>query len=162
MLCWSLSVVAHGAIAAGKRVVAVAHIPGQVGRHARHLIRHHLGLGHGVVAHRTARAIWHASVVCVPGASLLAIFGPPATDRVAGWLPTAYPGTGATTGAGGGTAPVALVPSHDPYTTIMRDQPPINAPEPASVLVFGGAAMMTMVARRFRRGWRHRPRAPQV
>jgi hypothetical protein len=154
MLCWPLSsVVAHGAVAAGKRVVAVAHIPGQVGRHARRLIRHHLGLGHGVAAHRTARIIWHASVVCVPGASLLAIFGPPATDRVAGWLPTAYPGTGATTGVGGGML------SPDPYTVVMPDHPPINAPEPACVLLFGGAAMLTMVARRFRRGRRYPPRA---
>jgi hypothetical protein len=95
----------------------------------------------------------------VPGASLLAIFGPPATDSVARWLPTAHPGTGVATGDGGGTSAVALVPSHDPYTTVMHDQPPIHAPEPACVLLFGGAAMMTMVARRFRRGRRHPPRA---
>lgn len=154
MLCWSVpSVVVHGAVAAAKRVVAVAHVPGQVGRHGRRLIRHHLGLGHGVAAHRTARIIWHTSVVCVPGASLLAIFGPPATDRAAGWLPTAYPGTGGATGVGGGML------SADPYATVMPDHPPIHAPEPASVLVFGGAAILTMVARGLRRGRRHPPRA---
>ena len=159
MLCWSLSsVVAHSAIAAGKRVAAVAH----VGRHARRLIRHQLGLGHGAAAHRTARAIWHVSTVCVPGASLLAIFGPPTTDNIAGWLPTAHPGTGAATDVGGGATAVTLVPPHDPDTTVMHDQSPINVPEPASVLVFGGAAMMTLVARRFRRGWKDRPRATQA
>src|SRR5579862_5377545 len=137
MPCWAIpTALAQGAVAAVKHVVAVARMAPHVGRPARRLIRHHLGLGHGAAAHRTGRAIWRASLVCVPGAPLATIFGPLTAEKVAGWLPIALPGTEAATGVGSDTA-VAFVPTGDPYGGAPHGQPPVSVPEPACVLVFG-------------------------
>ena len=78
MPCWAIpAVVTQSAAAAVRHVVAVARMGPHVGRPARRLIRHHLGPGH-----RTARAIWRTSLVCVPGAPLAAIFGPQRPRRL--------------------------------------------------------------------------------
>ncbi len=149
MLCWPLfSVVAHDAVTTAKHVFASARIARHVGRPARRLIRHHLGLGHGVAAHTTARAIWRASVVCVPGIPLVALLGPQAAEKVADWLPTTYRGTATMAGVGGGAS--VLVQSPDPYSVAAQEQPPVSVPEPACALILGGAAVVTMVTRRFR------------
>jgi hypothetical protein len=152
MPCWAIpAVVARSAVAAAKHVVAVVRRAPHVGRPARRLIRHHLGLGHSVAAHRTARAIWRTSVVCVPGAPLAAIFGPPTAGKVTSWLPISVPGTGAATGFVGQPA-VAFAPAGDPYSGAPNGQSPVSVSEPGCVLVFGGAAVIAMTARRLRAG----------
>ena len=158
MPCWAIpTVVARSAVAAVKHVVAVARMAPHVGRPARRLIRHHFGLGHGVAAHRTARAIWRTSLVCVPGAPLAAIFGPLTAEKVTGWLPITFPGTEAATSFGGDRV-VAFVPAGDPYSGAPHGQQPTSVPEPGCVLVFGGAALIVMTARRLRVGWGTRAR----
>ena len=135
MPCWAIpTLVTQSAAAAVKHVVTVARMAPHVGRPARRLIRHHLGLGHGVAAHRTARAIWRTSLVCVPGAPLAAIFGPLTAAKVTGWSPTTSPGTEAATGFGGAPA-VAFVPAGDPYSGASHGQPPVSAPEPECALI---------------------------
>ena len=152
MPCWAVpTVVAQRAAAAVKRVVAAARMAPHVGRPARRLIRHHLGLGHGVAAHRTARVIWRTSLVCVPGAPLGAIFGPLTAEKVVGWLPITFPGTVVATDAGGDPA-AAFVPTGDPYSGASHDQPTVSVPEPGCVLVFGGAAVIALTVRRLRVG----------
>ena len=147
MPCWAIPTVAvQSAVAATKHVVAVGHMAPHVGRSARRLIRHHLGLGHGVAAHRTARAIWRTSLVCVPGAPLAAIFGPLTAEKVAGWLPITFPSTDSATGVGGDPAGAAFVPAGgDPYSGAPHGQPPVSVPEPGFVLVFGGHPAVAFV-----------------
>ena len=149
MPCWAIpTVVAQSAAAAVKHVVAVARMAPHVGRPARRLIRHHLGLGHGVAAHRTARAIWRTSVVCVPGAPLAAIFGPLTAAKVTGWSPTTSPGTTRQRRASGVPASGRVRASGGPYSGASHGQPPVSAPEPGCALIFGGAAWIVMAARR--------------
>jgi hypothetical protein len=84
---------------------------------------------------------------------LAVIFGPLTAEKVTGWSPITFPGTEAATGVGGDPV-VALVPAPDPYSGASHAQPPVYVPEPGCMLIFGGAAVIMMTARRFRAGSR--------
>jgi len=74
-----------------------------------------------------------------------------AAEKVTGWAaPIAVPETQAAVGLGDDPAALVFVPAGDGYNGASHGQLPVSVPEPSCVLIFGGAAVIAMAARRLR------------